>query len=177
VYYQEACRYWLKALVGQPYFRRNGKYIPPPHGRFIALESAEAAAFVGCLLNSSLFYWYYSILSDCDHVNDELVKLMPIPNEWAASSWVKLGGQLSHSLELNATRKVIRTKEGHEIEYDEMKATLSKEVIDRIDEALAAHYSFTDTELDFIINYDSKYRGNADLESEGRRSVRERPCD
>ena len=31
---------------------------------------------------------------------------------------------------------------------------------------LAAHYGFTDEELDFIINYDIKYRMGRDTESE-----------
>ena len=35
---------------------------------------------------------------------------------------------------------------------------LSKPIIDEIDELLAKHYGFTEEELDFIINYDSKYR-------------------
>jgi len=35
---------------------------------------------------------------------------------------------------------------------------LSKLIIDRIDRVLAKHYGFTDEELDFIINYDIKYR-------------------
>jgi hypothetical protein len=34
----------------------------------------------------------------------------------------------------------------------------SKPIIDEIDSVLAKHYSFTDEELDFIINYDIKYR-------------------
>ena len=34
----------------------------------------------------------------------------------------------------------------------------SKPIIDEIDRVLATHYSFTDEELDFIINYDVKYR-------------------
>jgi hypothetical protein len=35
--------------------------------------------------------------------------------------------------------------------------------MDEIDKVLAQHYGFTDEELDFIINYDIKYRmGNAD---------------
>jgi hypothetical protein len=34
----------------------------------------------------------------------------------------------------------------------------SKPIIDRIDRVFAAHYGFTDEELDFIINYDIKYR-------------------
>ena len=35
---------------------------------------------------------------------------------------------------------------------------LSKEIIDRIDKILAAHFGLTEEELDFIINYDIKYR-------------------
>jgi hypothetical protein len=43
---------------------------------------------------------------------------------------------------------------------------LSKAIIDEIDRALAEHYGFTDGELDFIINYDIKYRMGQD-EAEG----------
>ena len=43
---------------------------------------------------------------------------------------------------------------------------LSKAIIDAIDKALAEHYGFTDEELDFIINYDIKYRMGQD-EAEG----------
>lgn len=34
----------------------------------------------------------------------------------------------------------------------------SKPNIDQIDTVLAEHYGFTEAELDFIINYDMKYR-------------------
>jgi hypothetical protein len=40
----------------------------------------------------------------------------------------------------------------------EIKANLSKPIIDKIDRVLAEHYGFTDEELDYIINYDIKYR-------------------
>ncbi len=36
--------------------------------------------------------------------------------------------------------------------------SFSKPIIDEIDELLAKHYGFTEEELDFIINYDIKYR-------------------
>ena len=38
------------------------------------------------------------------------------------------------------------------------KVQNSKPIIDRIDHMLAEYYGFTDEELDFIINYDIKYR-------------------
>ena len=34
----------------------------------------------------------------------------------------------------------------------------SKPIVDKIDCVLAEHYGFTDEELDFIINYDVRYR-------------------
>jgi len=41
---------------------------------------------------------------------------------------------------------------------------LSKPIIDEIDRVLAQHYGITDEELDFIINYDIKYRMGRDAE-------------
>ena len=43
---------------------------------------------------------------------------------------------------------------------------LSKSIIDEIDQVLAKHYGFTDEELDFIINYDIKYRMGKELEGD-----------
>ena len=39
----------------------------------------------------------------------------------------------------------------------------SKPIIDEIDRVLAQHYGFTAEELDFIINYDIKYRMGDEL--------------
>ena len=39
----------------------------------------------------------------------------------------------------------------------------SKSIIDEIDTILAKYYGFTDEELDFIINYDIKYRMGDEL--------------
>jgi len=38
----------------------------------------------------------------------------------------------------------------------------SKLIIDEIDRVLARHYGFNDEELDFLINYDIKYRMGVD---------------
>ena len=42
----------------------------------------------------------------------------------------------------------------------------SKPIIDDIDKVLAKHYGFTEEELDFIINYDIKYRMGDELNEE-----------
>ena len=90
-----------------------------------------------------------------------MVRGFPIPESWEKDDWKRLYTKLSENLEANATPKEIRTKQGHVIEYKEMKALLSKRYVDKIDRGLAKHYGFTDEELDFIINYDIKYRMGA----------------
>jgi hypothetical protein len=43
-------------------------------------------------------------------------------------------------------------------ETQSFKISKSKPIIDQIDTVLAEHYGFTEAELDFVINYDIKYR-------------------
>jgi len=50
--------------------------------------------------------------------------------------------------------------------YEEYYPAKSKPIIDEIDKVLAQHYGFTDEELDFIVNYDIKYRMVGELEGE-----------
>ncbi len=69
---------------------------------------------------------------------------------------------LMDSLKKNSRRRVYNYKHSGRVEYDEFYPSLSKSVIDRLDEVLAEHYGFTDEELDFIVNYDVKYRIGAD---------------
>jgi hypothetical protein len=66
----------------------------------------------------------------------------------------------------NSVRKTIETKDGDKISYAEFNASVSKPIIDRIDATLARHYGFTDEEVDFIVNYDIKYRLGADADEE-----------
>jgi hypothetical protein len=158
LYYQEACRYWAKGFPDLPFFKRNGVKMVPPHGRIVYFQNERASTFATCLVNSSLFYWFYSVFSDCEHINDNLLRSFRLPSNWVDTDWITLSNQLSKNIEQTAHKKIISTKQGHTIEYDEIEVLNSKPIIDEIDRVLAQHYGFTDEELDFIINYDIKYR-------------------
>lgn len=166
LYYQEACRYWAKSCEGYPFFRRNGERMAPPHGRTVFFANREAGAFAACLVNSTLFFWFYSCFSDCEHINDALIRTFKIPHSWHDTEWSTLENRLARSLAEYSNRKIISTKQGHKIEYDELNASQSKPILDEIDLVLARHYGFTEEELDFIINYDIKYRMGRDAEGE-----------
>lgn len=60
-------------------------------------------------------------------------------------------------------RKTTYYKATGKVIYDEFYPKLSKPIIDEIDKVLAKHYGFTEEELDFIINYDIKYRMGDEL--------------
>ena len=58
----------------------------------------------------------------------------------------------------NSERKECYYKTTGKVVYDEFNSSKSKHTMDDINRAIAKHYDFTDEELDFIINYDIKYR-------------------
>ena len=51
-----------------------------------------------------------------------------------------------------------RLYDSGEVHYEEYYPQQSKPILDEIDTVLAGHYGFTAEELDFIVNYDIKYR-------------------
>ena len=77
-------------------------------------------------------------LNDVDHLMGEL---LPLVND------------LMDELQRNSERIVYG-----KAEVDQYDVFPCKPIIDRIDRLLAKHYDFTDVELDYIINYDIKYR-------------------
>lgn len=71
------------------------------------------------------------------------------------------------NLDQNSIRKTCFYKATGKVVYDEYYSKLSKPIIDEIDAVLGAHYRFTEEELDFIINYDIKYRMGDELNADG----------
>lgn len=77
---------------------------------------------------------------------------------------IKLGEKLSKDYEDNRYKKDTYYKStGRNVIYYEYYPNFSKSIIDEIDKELAKHYKFTEEELDFIINYDIKYRMGDEL--------------
>ena len=74
--------------------------------------------------------------------------------------------KLMQDYEKNKNHKESYYKSTGRVIYDEYFPKKSKKIIDEIDKVLAKHYGFTDEELDFIINYDIKYRMGDELNEE-----------
>ena len=106
-------------------------------------------------LNSNLFNWFLKVYSDCRNLNKREVESFPLP--FASLMSDKKVAMLADRLmeDLRATSEM-RDMGGLRIQC--IIPRKCKPIIDEIDELLAKHYGFTEEELDFIINYDIKYR-------------------
>ena len=163
IYYQEATNYWMKAVCRVPYYKKNGIVETPDHGRIISFNDAESAESTMLSINSSLFYLWYSTFSDGFHLSDFLVKNYPFENPIVLADNKNIYNNLDSSIENNSVVGNRNTKKGDIIEIEEFRISKSKPIIDQIDTVLAQHYGFTEEELDFIINYDIKYRMGKEL--------------
>ena len=161
-------RYFVKALDFTPTFiDALGKKGKSEDYKVFAFQSKYVEE-ITALLNSSLFYWFWRTHSDGFHCGYADVYRMPFKPEVDQSTSTQLKqlkASLQRDLIANSVQKQIRTQAGV-ITYQEFYPKLSKAIIDEIDAVLARHNGFTDEELDFIINYDIKYRLGADSDEE-----------
>ena len=122
------------------------------------------AKYFTAALNSNLFWWYYSINYDLFNFKDYMIFGFQITYDIEIiDKIVKASNKMEKNLRKNAMYYVINSKTNGATETVTYKKQLSKEVMDEIDQILALHYGFTEEELDFIINYDIKYRMGDEL--------------
>ena len=113
-------------------------------------------------LSSNLWFWYFTITSDCRHLGKRDIHTFSFnPQEMSPAhyrNFCQLGREYVCDLKRNA-ESVVRVYRGNRaVECLNFRVKESKPIIDEIDRVLAQHYEFTPEELDFIINYDIKYR-------------------
>jgi hypothetical protein len=171
VFYSRKVGYFLQVLDFAPkVLDGHNRQRPPSEFKELRFPDEAYAQLALCCLNSSLFYWFITVFSDCRHVNKREVDAFPIDlaslsKEKVQSHLMLLGERLMADLSANSVER--HMKFSHDtLTVQCIIPKLSKPIIDEIDRALAENYGFTDEELDFIINYDIKYRMGQD-EAEG----------
>ena len=162
-HFHNSPQYWIRATDFVPYFwnEQDGEKIST-HVKPLRLTTELDTSIVAAILNSSLFYWWFVILSSCRDLTLREVRSFPIGvdqmDETMKQTLSELAADLMQDLRHHAQRKETNYKTTGRVVYDEFFPRHSKPIIDKIDRVLAQHYGFTDEELDFIINYDIKYR-------------------
>jgi len=160
IYFTDANYYYTKAFKFKPFFMNDLgsdisssiKILKVPNG----LEDILCS-----IINSNLFYLWWLTKSDCRHLEIKDVlefRLFNLDKNYKFTIINKLVNLLMESYNKNSKIKSAKYKTIGLVKYQEFYPRLSKPIIDEIDTVLAEHYGFTEEELDFIINYDIKYR-------------------
>ena len=137
-----AC-FWIKCFSFNPGSNEYKKFVFDENKYY----------FILCLLNSSLFWLYWTIMSDCWHITSKELKMFKVnTNKIDTEKFKKLAEKLETKLE--ETKKYIGSKQ---VDY-EYKHKLCKDVINKIDDELKSVYSLTDDELDYIKSFALRYR-------------------
>jgi hypothetical protein len=169
VYCHRIVAHFMKALDFVPFFKneRDGEKRSEDYKVF-PVRSAEQRSVLSAVLNSNLFYWWYLVYSDVYHCGRELILGFPCDLEALqrghGDALAKLNAKLMKDLRGNSVRRRIPYRTTGRVEYDEYYPRQSKAAFDDIDVVLAKHYGLTDDEVDFIINYDIKYRMGGDAD-------------
>ncbi len=151
-------RYWI-------IFLKEGFQTESLSNKDNYFKEKDMSYFYMAALNSNLFWWYYSLNYDMFNLKDYMIFSFRL-SYTVDMVLSKLAKTLEVDMDHNKTELVVNSKTRGIVSSYVFKKKLSKPIIDEIDKVLAKHYGFTEEELDFIINYDIKYRMGDELNDE-----------
>ena len=167
LYYKNTgIRYFNTVTLRAPRCWINEK--PAPSSRETHLPiSQEIKPTIHTILLSSTFFCCFQFTSNCRDLNPSDIRWFCVPTTLFQESELR---ELSVSIEKDYVSKgkilQMENKLTGIVKLESLTPSKSKHLLDEIDRVLARHYGFTEEELDFILNYDIKYRMGRDAESE-----------
>ncbi len=137
--------FWMKTFFDQPH---SSDYLD------LKFDNQNRARHVYAVFNSSLFFWFWEVISDGWHLRKADLNKFNFKSKEPNAELIKLSSIVENKLE--TTKMYIGSKQ---VDY-EYKHKLVKKELDQIDKVLAKIYDLTDEELKYIIKYQVKYRMN-----------------
>jgi hypothetical protein len=157
--------YYIIASLTPPECFINGIKTPSSRETTISFQHEFLKHIFHALISSSIFFLYYHTKSNCRDLNPSDITSFKFPKSILEEKLlIKYSEKLQLSLIENSWFQIRNQKQTGEVRIQSFTASLSKSIIDEIDTVLAEHYGFTSEELDFIINYDIKYRMGKELD-------------
>ena len=172
LYYFRAVQYWFKILNTEPIFEEDGIHKVTGEMKPLFFDSSEKCNLTIAILSSNLYFLTYILWSSCQVVNSRDFNFNINFNTISRNMLKELnlfGEKLQNDYQKNShviTRNYAKKGRTFTMKKQHFYIKFSKHIIDEIDKVLAKHYGFTEEELDFIINYDIKYRMGDELNGE-----------
>ncbi len=131
------------------------------HYKSVSLDT-DKANVVLALLNSSIFYWWFVIMADGRDLLEQHITSYPIDINKIEKVDKKrlsdLTSILMKSYDENSNSKINIRKGGYAIKIKEVIPRKSYETIKMIDDVLFNSFKLSSSEIDFIRNFDLKFR-------------------
>ena len=149
--------YWVRALSFDPNLADSR--FKSSHFIALGVDDEQTADIVVSVLNSSVFYLYFKTFSNCRDLTTREIETFPVPEISLTQSLAlkQLTESLMQGYENGRSRQSRKYPSGY-IEYYEYYPHQLKPTIDEIDSVLAELYGFTSHELEYIVQYQAKYR-------------------
>ena len=159
--------YWKIFTDFSPAFKINGKEGHSSRETWLSVQNEYFLKPIIAILSSDYFWYWYTVTSNCRDLNPFDLSYFPLPQGCLNDTKIiDLGEKYLKDIQFNSIKAIRNQKQTGTTEYQLFTISKSKPIIELIDRELVKYYGFTDEELDFIINYDIKYRMGAELEEE-----------
>ena len=129
--------------------------------RTIYFANSKIADAVGCILSSSLSFWFYQIFSDNLNWKTYEIENFTVPQLSAEDIDYldKLYSRYLSDIEAKANIRITSGESTYNVDsFKEYKIVRSKAIIDEIDDYICPLYGLTQEETDFIKNYELEFR-------------------
>jgi hypothetical protein len=161
--YHNAPQYWIRAMNFMPKFSNEKGATISPHNKKISIsEKTDGLEEIIVALNSSLFYWFFILHSNCRDLTEREIKTFPFDvTNMESSLRGKLRNlcyQLMDDYKKHSRLKETRYQRTGKVTYQEFYPKESKAILDEIDNVLAEHYRFSDEESEYIKGFDNRFR-------------------
>ena len=165
VWFHDSPTYWVRSLAFEP--KGNLQSQRSNHYHKIKVKEQNDAFLISSIMNSSTYYLFFKMISNCRDLGKKEWEEFPLGriSTYEEKIIIDLGKKLSVIL-INTSLKKSRHYPSGIIEYNEYYPAKAKSIIDEIDNYLGSHYGFTAEEIDFIINYDYKFRMGTEKDDE-----------
>jgi hypothetical protein len=170
IIYHNAPQYWIRALDFMPEFKNSKGAKISPHNKIFYISDKTQSKSIIAALNSSLFYWFFIINSNCRDLTDREIQTFTFdPSSLKANEKKQLetlADKLMEDYKTNSKRKDTQYKTTGNVVYQEFYPKLSKSIIDKIDNVIFDHYNFSDEERNYIRNFDLQFKMGNKCESQ-----------
>lgn len=154
--------YYGYAFDEPPFFKVNGVQQTSSTLKTICLKDNISKYTAICIFYSSLFYWFWTVFSDCYNFTRHDLSRLPIDLDELSvfdSDFDNICKEINQSLYENG-EKVLYKKANGLTEYFLFRPRYSKQIFDKVDWILGNYYGLDRNEINYLINYDIKFRVN-----------------